>query len=320
MIYTVTFNPSIDYIAKTEKFLLGETNRTNKELIYPGGKGINVSIVLHNLGIESVSLGFIAGFTGDEIDRQLNAMGINSDFIHLSEGCSRINVKIKTSEENSCETELNGMGPAISEEDINYLQKRISKLSEGDILVLSGSVPPSISKDIYSKLCKLSCEKGVKVIVDATGELLTNCLEYNPFLIKPNLAELEMIFDVTITDRKQVIEYASKLQNMGAKNVIVSMGADGAIFVSEEGKVMDLNAPKGELVNSVGAGDSMVAGFILGLYDDYAEGITCDTIRNADKFKRAFYASVCTGSASAFKDGFATISDVNNLINSFMGG
>lgn len=293
MIYTVTFNPSLDYIVSVNEFELGMTNRTATELMLPGGKGINVSIVLKQLGLDNTALGFVAGFTGDEIIRKIEESGINADFIGISDGFSRINVKLK----NIDGTEINGMGPEISADKLEELLAKLDRLKEGDVLVLAGSIPGSMPNDIYHDILQRMEAKNIMAVVDATGELLMNVLPYHPFLIKPNNHELGELFDVRITTKEQVVPYAKKLQEKGARNVLISMGGQGAVFVSETGDVYMAEAPKGELKNSVGAGDSMVAGFVTGW------------IMKGD-YEYAFRMGVSTGSASAFSENLATREEV----------
>lgn len=297
MIYTVTFNPSLDYIADVEDFKLGLTNRTSKEALYPGGKGINVSMVLKNLGLDSSALGFIAGFTGSEIQRKLEERKINTDFIQLDEGYSRINVKLRAAEE----TEINGIGPDIGAEALQALYKQLDTLSEGDYLVLAGSIPNSMPADTYEQIAAHLDGRGIRIAVDATKDLLMNVLRYHPFVIKPNNHELAEMFGVTLTGNAMIAEYAKRLREMGAQNVIISMAGDGAIFVPENGEPVFLPAPKGQVVNSVGAGDSMVAGFVAG----NASGLTREA---------SFRLGVATGSASAFSELLATKEDVDRLL------
>ena len=289
MIYTVTFNPSLDYIVSVEDFKLGLTNRTSSELILPGGKGINVSTVLGNLGIENTALGFLAGFTGKEIVRRLEEMGVASDFIEIKEGVSRINLKLKSIDG----TEINGSGPVISPEDVEKLMEKLEKLGEGDVLFLAGSIPTSMPDDMYQKIMAKLDGKGVMIVVDATRDLLMNVLAYHPFLIKPNNHELGEIFDVELLTRESVVPYAKKLQEKGARNVLVSMAGEGAVLVAEDGSVYDAPAPKGELKNGVGAGDSMVAGFMAGWMEK-------------QEYRHAFHMGVASGSASAFSENLAT--------------
>ena len=282
MIYTVTFNPCLDYIVGVEDFQLGMTNRTCSEQMFAGGKGINVSIVLKNLGIESTALGFIAGFTGEEIRRKVEKMGITSEFIQLENGFSRINIKLKSIDG----TEINGTGPSIESEELERLIKKLDTLKKGDVLILAGSIPASLPDSIYSDIMERLEEKEVMIVVDATKDLLVNVLKYHPFLIKPNNHELGDIFGVEIRERDQVAPYAKKLQEMGARNVLVSMAGKGAVLLAEDGSVYESPAPKGKLINAVGAGDSMVAAFKMG---------------------------VSTGSASAFSENFATKEEVEAI-------
>lgn len=301
MIYTITFNPALDYIVRVEDFKVGSVNRTNYEEIYAGGKGINVSIVLNNLGVSNKALGYIAGFTGDEIERRVKEFGCQTDFIKLSNGMSRINVKLKSNKE----SEINGQGPHINEEALNSLYKKLEKLESGDILVLAGSIPTTLPKDIYENIMDRLLEKGINIIVDATGDLLKNVLKYKPFLIKPNHHELGELFDVELKEKDEIIKYAKKLQEMGARNVLISMAGDGAIFITENNDVLVSEVPKGKLVNSVGAGDSMVGGFIAGY------------IKN-NNFEEAFKMGVATGSASAFSEGLATKEKVEELLKQIL--
>lgn len=298
VIYTVTFNPSLDYIVSVKDFRPGMTNRTSSELMLAGGKGINVSIVLGNLGIKSTALGFIAGFTGDEIVRRLHNGGINSEFIKINDGISRINIKLKSIDG----TEINGQGPHIDSSHIEQLMSRLRRLESGDVLVLAGSIPAGISDNIYKDIMDMLKDKGVQIVVDATSRLLTNVLEYNPFFIKPNQHELGDIFNVTLNTQEEVIPYALELKKMGAVNVCVSMGGKGAILVADDGNVYKAKAPDGILKNSVGAGDSLVAGFLSGW------------IEKKD-YEYAFRKGVATGSASAFSERLATVGEVNMLID-----
>lgn len=298
MIYTVTFNPSLDYIVSVKDFRPGMTNRTSSELMLAGGKGINVSIVLGNLGIKSTALGFIAGFTGDEIVRRLHNSGINSEFIKINDGISRINIKLKSIDG----TEINGQGPHIDSSHIEQLMNRLRRLESGDVLVLAGSIPAGISDNIYKDIMDMLKDKGVQIVVDATSRLLTNVLEYKPFFIKPNQHELGDIFNVTLNTQEEVIPYALELKKMGAVNVCVSMGGKGAILVADDGNVYKAKAPDGILKNSVGAGDSLVAGFLSGW------------IEKKD-YEYAFRKGVATGSASAFSERLATVREVNMLID-----
>lgn len=298
MIYTVTFNPSLDYIVSVDDFKLGMTNRTSSEQMLAGGKGINVSIVLKNLGLENTAYGFIAGFTGDEISKRLDRAGVNADFIKADSGISRINLKLKTIDG----TEINGAGPDISKENIESLMSRLARLKAGDVLVLAGSIPSCIPDDIYMNIMRMLDGRKVMIVVDATSSLLMNVLKYKPFLIKPNQDELGDIFGVTLSTREEVIPYAVRLKEMGAVNVLISMGGKGAVLVADDNKVYMAEAPKGTLKNSVGAGDSMVAGFITGWLKE----------RN---YEDAFKMGIAAGSASAFSDNLATKHEVDNLVS-----
>ena len=298
MIYTITFNPSIDYMVSVDHFKLGTVNRTSQEYLLPGGKGINVSIVLHNLGIDSTALGFIAGFTGKEIENRVtNDFGVQCDFIDVENGYSRINFKMKSDEE----SEVNGNGPMINKEHIDKLYNKLSCLQAGDILILSGSIPKCLSDDIYSEIMEKLTDKNIEIVVDATGDLLMKVLKHKPFVIKPNNHELAEMFHVKLFGTQDIVKYAKKLQEMGAKNVLISMAGDGALFICENGKVYFSNAPKGQVKNSVGAGDSMVAGFVAGY-------------EKTKDYVQAFRMGVATGSASAFSENLATASEVEKLL------
>ena len=296
MIYTVTFNPSLDYIVSMKDFQFGKTNRTCAELMLPGGKGINVSTVLQNLGIENTALGFTAGFTGEELLRKMKEIGFYCDFIHLEQGCSRINIKLKDFDG----TEINGQGPSISREAIDRLMAKLDQLKAGDTLVLAGSIPSSMPDSIYRDILSALNGRGVQFVVDATQNLLLNVLEYRPFLIKPNNHELGEIFGVTLSTREAVVPYARKLQEKGARNVLVSMAGQGAVLVAENGEVHMQPVPKGTLVNAVGAGDSMVAGFGAGW------------TRKQD-YRHAFHMGLSAGSASAFSDLLATREEIEQV-------
>lgn len=296
MIYTVTFNPSLDYVVAMDALAIGKTNRTTYEKRLPGGKGINVSTVLKNLGIPNVALGFIAGHTGEEIKSRAEKSGVNCDFIRLPEGDSRINIKMKQFEN----TEINGAGPVISSDAVEQLMTKLRGLKRGDIVVLAGSIPSCMSDSIYRDIMTELSEKGIRFVVDATKDLLLNVLQYHPFLIKPNDQELREIFRVPIRKRKDVIPYAMALQKLGAKNVLVSMGRQGAVLVDEEGHVHMLPAPKGKVVNAVGAGDSMVAGFLAGWEKEH-------------NFYHAFKLGLAAGSASAFSEELATKEEIENV-------
>ena len=293
MIYTVTFNPSLDYIVTVEDFRLGLTNRTSSELMLPGGKGINVSIVLSNLGIPNTALYFAAGFVGDEITRKVKESGIVADAIPIDNGCSRINLKLKSIDG----TEINGMGPVIDSDRIEILMEKLDGLREGDTLCLAGSIPASMPGTIYSDIMARLDGRGIRIVVDATRDLLVNVLKYHPFLIKPNNHELGEIFGVELKTRDSVVEYAAKLQEMGARNVLISMAGEGGVLVAEDGSVYKSEAPKGKLVNGVGAGDSMVAGFIAGYMEE-------------NDYEYAFKMGLSAGSASAFSEYLATKEEV----------
>ena len=302
MIYTVTFNPSLDYIVSVENFQLGITNRTSSELMLPGGKGINVSTVLMNLGIENKALGFVAGFVGDEIIRRLEEMGVQNGFIRIEEGVSRINLKLKSIDG----TEINGQGPVISPEHVEELMKQLDRLGEGDVLFLSGSIPSSMPDDAYQKIMERLDGRGVQIVVDATKDLLLNVLEYHPFLIKPNNHELGELFGVELKTREEVIPYAKKLQEKGAVNVLVSMAGEGAVLIDANEDVHMAPAPKGMLVNGVGAGDSMVAGFMAGWLEK-------------QDYEHAFCMGVSAGSASAFSEHLATKAEIEAVYQQVTG-
>ncbi|MDD6428574.1 1-phosphofructokinase [Candidatus Weimeria sp. HCP3S3_B5] len=299
MIMTVTFNPSLDYIVSVDDFRTGQVNRTTKELLFPGGKGLNVSMVLKNLGMDSVAVGFMAGFTGRAIEQMMESRGIDTSFIEVEEGISRINVKLRSREE----TEINGMGPAISAENIDELYKKLDALSRDDILVLAGSIPSVMPESMYMDIMKYLKGRGVRIIVDATRDLLVNVLPLHPFLIKPNNHELGEIFGVRLETKEEVIPYARKMQEKGAENVLISMAGQGALLIDGDGRVTESDPPKGKVRNSVGAGDSMVAGFIYGY------------LTSGGDFERAFYTGLCTGSASAFSDDLATRPEVVSLLD-----
>lgn len=296
MIYTITFNPAIDYVIHTDNIRTGEVNRTSSETYFIGGKGINVSVVLAELGVKSVALGFVAGFTGDAIENGLLKKGISTDFIKLDNGFSRINVKIKSDEE----TEINGQGPEISEEAIAELFRKLDSINRGDILVLAGSIPKSLDSDIYERILSYCDGKGVRFVVDASGSLLLNVLKYKPFLIKPNNHELGEMFGVKASSSAEIEKYAMKLREMGARNVLVSMAGDGAVLFAEDGNTYSCGVCKGTVRNSVGAGDSMVAGFIAGIADgDYSHALKLGT---------------ACGGATAFSDDLAVKEDIDRLL------
>lgn len=289
MIYTVTFNPAIDYVIQVPELRISEVNRSTYEEVYFGGKGINVSTVLKNLDIDSVALGFVAGFTGDAIDSGLKEQGVVTDFIKLEDGITRINVKIKSDKE----TEINGQGPTITQTALDALFRKIDKIATGDTLVLAGSIPSTMPDDIYEKIMARVAEKKLNIVVDATKDLLKNVLKYYPFLIKPNKHELGEMFGVQLRTDEEVAYYAKSLQKMGAQNVLISMGGEGAILLDAKGKFHKIGVPKGKLVNSVGAGDSMVAGFIAG-YQKWGD------------YDMALKLGTAAGSATAFSKGLGS--------------
>ena len=296
MIYTVTFNPSLDYVVQADQLIPGDINRTTSEHIYPGGKGNNVSVILSNLGLKSKALGFKAGFTGDVLEKMLEEFGCETDFIPLKEGNSRINVKINA----GTETEINGQGPEIPEKKVEELMKQLSALGEGDVLFLAGSIPSSMADDAYQKIMEMLDGKGVRIVVDATRDLLMKVLPYHPFLIKPNNHELGEIFGVELKTRESVVPYAKQLQEKGAQNVLVSMAGEGAVLVAASGEVFEAPAPKGKLVNGVGAGDSMVAGFMAGYMEK-------------EDYLHAFHMGIAAGSASAFSENLATREEIASV-------
>lgn len=296
MIYTVTFNPALDYVVHLDRLIAGEVNRSFREEVYFGGKGINVSTILHTLGVETIALGFVAGFTGSAIEEGVRRQGIRSDFIRLDEELSRINVKIKAGQE----TEINGHGPMIGADAVEQLFARIDRLSEGDSLVLAGSIPGSLPSDIYEQILRRLAGRGISAAVDATGALLLNVLPYHPFLIKPNRQELGELFSGEATDNAAVAEQARELQRRGARNVLVSMAGEGSLLLTEAGDIHRMEVPPGEVKNSVGAGDSMVAGFLAGYAwtGDYLAALKWGT---------------AAGSATAFSDGLACAADIKRL-------
>lgn len=297
MIATVTFNPSLDYIVRVDDMRLGAINRTTYENVLPGGKGVNVSVVLGNLGHESRALGFVAGFTGDELCRLCAEAGVDADFIRVEWGMTRINVKVKSAEE----TELNGMGPHIAPSDVELLLAKLDELGASDTLVISGSVPAALPHDMYERIMARLGGRGVRIVVDAEKDLLTRALPYRPFLVKPNNHELGDIFGAVLRTREEVVPFARSLQEMGAVNVLVSMAGEGGVLVDETGAVHQSPAARGTVVNSVGAGDSSVAGFIAGLME-------------TGSYETAFRMALAAGSASAFSDHLATRAEVEALL------
>ena len=296
MIYTVTFNPSLDYVVQVEHFQGDVVNRTSEEHVYPGGKGNNVAVIASNLGMKSRALGFKAGFTGAAMEQMLQEFGCDTDFIALEEGVTRINVKVKSDDE----FEINGQGTRIPDEKIRQLYERLDALESGDVLVLSGSIPNTLPDDMYERIMERLAGTGVRISVDATKDLLMNVLKYNPFLIKPNNHELGEMFGVTLESDDEIAEYARKLQEMGARNVLVSMAGDGAILVTEDGSVLKQLPPAGEVVNSVGAGDSMVAGFLAGYL-------------KTGSYEEALKLGTAAGSATAFTSWLADSEAIDKL-------
>ena len=288
MIYTVTLNPSIDFIVRIDKVEIGEVNRIESDDKFAGGKGINVSRILQPLGIDNTATGFIGGFTGRFVTDGLDAEGIKTKFVAVDQD-TRINVKIKADQE----TEINGAGPVIGNEQVEELMQKLDQLKEGDVLFLAGSIPSSMPDDMYERIMARLDKKGVQIIVDAIRDLLVNVLKYHPFLVKPNNHELGEIFGVELKTRQDVIPYGKKLQEKGARNVLISMAGEGAVLVAEDGQVFEEPAPKGTLVNGVGAGDSMVAGFAAGWMEK-------------QEYEHAFHMGIAAGSASAFSENLAT--------------
>ena len=300
MIYTITLNPSIDYIVRLDKLTTGITNRTTSEEYYYGGKGINVSLVLAELDLDSTAYGFVAGFTGKAIENGIRNDHIITDFIKLNEGISRINIKIKAGEE----TEINGQGPHISEEELERLLQKIDRLSNGDTLILAGSIPNTMPDDVYERMMERIKYKDVRIVVDATKQLLVNSLKYKPFLIKPNRQELSEIFNVEVKTEEDIEHYAKELQKMGARNVLISLGGDGAMLIDENGGKHKAGVLKEKVLNTVGSGDSMVAGFTAGY------------VKTGDYAYALKLGSVC-GNATAFLPGLATKEKINELLEKF---
>lgn len=300
MVYTVTFNPAIDYVVQADDITVGSVNRTRGEKIYFGGKGINVSMVLAELGVKSKALGFVAGFTGEAIEKGIAESGVDADFVHLEKGFSRINVKIKS----ECETELNGQGPAIDDKALGELFAKLDDISDGDTIVLAGSIPGSMPADIYERILERLQDRKVKAVVDATKDLLLNVLKYKPYLIKPNNHELGEMFGVTLKTTDEIAEYAKKLKDMGAQNVLISMAGDGALLIDENGRTHICGVCRGTVKNSVGAGDSMVAGFIAG--------------SSGGDYEYALKLGTAAGGATAFSDGLAEKELIFELLKQLM--
>ncbi len=298
MIYTVTFNPALDYVVFLDDLKPGDINRSKKESIFYGGKGINVSTILNTLGFETTALGFLAGFTGKAIEDGLRSQGIQTEFIYLPEGNSRINVKVKHGDE----TEINGQGPVITQEAMDALFEKLDTLTKEDVLVLAGSIPNTLPEDVYENILARLESKGIRVVVDATKDLLLNVLKYHPFLIKPNNHELGEMFGTICKTEEDIIHYAKKLQEMGAVNVLISMAGDGAILMTEDGENIKMGTPKGKLVNSVGAGDSMVAGFLAGYL-------------RSGNYEEALKSGTAAGSATAFSEGLASLEKYEEMLN-----
>lgn len=300
MIYTVTFNPALDYVVWMDQLRPGQINRTASEEIQCGGKGINVSTVLTALGVENIALGFLAGFTGRALEEGLRSQGIRTDFIWLPEGLTRINVKVK----GGAETEINGQGPAVGPVALRALQDKLNRLEAGDFLVISGSVPAALSHDVYEQILARLEDRGIQFVVDTTRDLLCSALPYHPFLIKPNSPELGELFGRTLENDEDIRACAMELQAKGARNVLVSMAGDGSLLLDERGGCHRLGVPKGTVRNSVGAGDSMVAGFLAGWLEtgDYAY---------------AQRLGAAAGSATAFSEGLATKEQVMALLHTF---
>ncbi len=300
MVYTVTFNPAIDYVMYADSLNAGVVNRSKHEEVYFGGKGINVSMVLKELGIESMAMGFVAGFTGEALEKAVADKGILTDFIHLDNGFTRINVKIKS----DSETDLNGQGPLIDEAAFDKLLAKLNNIKDGDTIVLAGSIPDTLPSDTYEKILEKLADREVKSVVDATKDLLLKVLKYKPFLVKPNNYELGEMFNVTVTSDEEIVKYASKLRELGARNVLVSKAGDGALLLDENGNTHICGVCKGKVKNSVGAGDSMVAGFIAG---------------SADKdYEYALKLGTAAGGATAFSEGLAQKNDIYRLLKQLM--
>ena len=300
MIYTVTLNPSIDYIVRLDKLTSGITNRTTSEEYYYGGKGINVSLVLAELDLDSTAYGFVAGFTGKAIENGIRNDHIITDFIKLKEGISRINIKIKAGEE----TEINCQGPHIDEQELERLLQKIDRIQPGDTLILAGSIPNTMPDDTYEIMMQRIGDKDVRIVVDATKQLLVNSLKYHPFLIKPNRQELSEIFNVEVKTEEDIEHYAKELQKLGARNVLISLGGEGAMLIDENGGKHKAGVLKEKVINTVGSGDSMVAGFVAG------------DVKTGDCGYALKLGSVC-GNATAFLSGLATKEKINELLEKF---
>lgn len=300
MIYTMTFNPALDYVVTVDDFCLGQVNRSAGEVIFSGGKGLNVSMVLNNFGIPNVALGFVAGFTGDEIERRMQLRGCKTDFIRLKEGISRINLKLRSDKE----TEINGTGPFIGESELSEMFSKLDKLQQGDILVIAGSVPASMPHNIYERIMARLQPKNIEIVVDAGKGLLLNAMMYQPFLVKPNQQELSEIFRTPLHTKDEVAEHALQLQEMGGRNILVSMAGNGAVLLTEDGHIFSSRPPEGKVINSVGAGDSMIAGFLAGWTE-------------SGDMQHAFRMGLAAGSASAFSMELATKEMVDKLMQTF---
>lgn len=300
MIYTVTCNPSIDYVMHLPDLTQGTVNRSEREELYFGGKGVNVSAVLAQLGFRSEALGFVAGYTGEIIEKMLRNAGISTNFVHLAKGSSRINVKLKAGQE----TECNGNGPDIAPEELSAFLHKLDELQESEILVLAGSLPKSLPQNLYSRIFERLSGRGIRIVVDTEGEALLSTLSYHPFLVKPNEQELGSLFGVTLTEEQEITEYAARLQQMGAQNVLVSRAGNGALLLDEFGNVHTQQACRGEVKNSVGAGDSMVAGFLAGFLrspvPDYGYALKLGT---------------AAGGATAFSEGLAVRERIGELLS-----
>lgn len=298
MIYTVTFNPALDYVLRMETLTLGQVNRAAEEELYFGGKGVNVSIILNRLGVANTALGFVAGFTGMALEKGVREEGVQTDFIHLEKGFSRINVKIKE----QTETDLNARGPHIGPQDIRQLFGKLDKLTTGDFLVLAGSIPASLPNTIYQTILERLQGRGVHFVVDATGELLRGTLPFGPFLIKPNIHELEELFDRRLETEDDVFLCAQALRQHGARNVLVSMGGQGAVLAAETGERLKIGVAEGKVRNAVGAGDSMVAGFLAGYLQ-------------TGRYETALKLGSAAGNATAFAKGLATKEEILTVMD-----